>query len=76
MIKIGRDLLIDCHDPINDISNIRNRTTGVHLSLVDDDSISDEILACLEDVEFYANRVQRWFIENQQALNLYLRRRI
>lgn len=67
VIKIGRDLLIDCHDPINDISNIRNRATGVYLSLVDDDSISDEILACLEDVEFYANRVQRWFIENQQA---------
>lgn len=70
MLINDKRLFIHCNNPINDIQYIRNRATGAYLSLVDDDSITDEILACLEDIELYANRIQRWFIEHPQTLNL------
>lgn len=70
MLINDKRLFIHCNNPINDIQYIRNRATSAYLSLVDDDSITDEILACLEDIELYANRIQRWFIEHPQTLNL------
>lgn len=58
-------LYTECNDPISDIQQIRNRAIGAYLSLLDDSSVDDEVLACLDDVVIHAGRVQKWFIKNK-----------
>lgn len=69
-MRNNRDLFTNCCDPIADIQQIRNRAMGAYLTLLDNATVNGEVLACLDDVVVYAGRIQKWFINHPEILNL------
>lgn len=66
----NKSLYADCTDPIADIQKIRNQASGAYLSLLDNDSVGNDVLSNILDILIQVGRVQKWFIENPHVLNL------
>ena len=66
-----RKLLLDrCVDPISDIQSIRNHAVAAYLQLMNNGTVVDDVLVGIEDIATCTERVQKWFIDHPEALNI------